>query len=276
MNPTIANQTPAFVLASVVTSYPDERFPDLVAELLEDTEVDTYMDSISPERWSVLKEHLVAALENPSLLDDLRAEYIDTFDRGRSANPLYETEYGRGRAMVKGNELADIAAFYKAFGLEIGAEGVSREMLDHVAVELEFYAILLMKQEALLQRGDEGGGNIVLDARRSFLKDHLGRFVTSIASRPGVQDSPFYSTVFGCMGDLVAQECRVVEVQPQRAEWIAGQQEEEAMCCGGGCGDSVPSSAEQLTVLTPPKRAFVEEDKDPESCCGGCACGEKG
>lgn len=216
-----------FLLASLVTGYPDEGFSRYLRILLDDPELSI------PEAFRVGLERL---LSEPECLDDLRSEYIDTFDRGRSANPLYETEYGRDRALVKGHELADLAGFYRAFGVEFDAEGVSREMLDHISVELEFYALLQLKHQALKEAGDVAGVEIVLDAERKFLKDHLGRFPGAIAERPGVMESGHYSMVFNWCRDLVEEECARLGVEIIPATWIPGQAEKESMACGSiGC-----------------------------------------
>lgn len=223
-----------FLLASLVTAYPDDTFGEYVGTLITDP------DLVIPEK---LRNRLREVLTEDELLDDLRSEYIDTFDRGRAANPLYETEYGRDRALVKGSELADLAGFYKAFGLEFGTDGVSREMLDHISVELEFYTLLLLKQGALTEAGDAEGVGVVTDARRKFLADHLGRFPAAIAERPGVAASDHYSMVFGWCRDLVREECTRLGVEVVPAGWIAGQSETETMLCGSIMGESQRSSA---------------------------------
>lgn len=170
---------------------------------------------------------LLAAYPKENFSDDLRSEYIDLFDRGREAIPLYETEYARARTMVKGSELVDIAGFYKAFGLQIGPE-----MVDHIAVELEFYGWLLQKSDYLLEIQDTEGHEIVLDARKKFLKSHLGPFAQAICERPGLAKSEFYSAVFSHCRDLVHAECAKLEVPIERLNWVEGAPLPEKMeCC---------------------------------------------
>ncbi|MBI2601774.1 MAG: molecular chaperone TorD family protein [Deltaproteobacteria bacterium] len=209
-----------FLTASLLSSYPDAQFGDYVAELLKDELLEL------PESLRAMVEEFIASEDS---LDNLRSEYIDLFDRGRSSNPLYETEYGRARAMVKGHELADISGFYKAFGLEFGVDGTQKDMVDHVAIELEFYALLLLKQDHLVK--DSEGSSVVLDARKKFLQEHLGRFVGAITQRPGVKESPFYSTLFNWCHDLIQEECRELSVEVIPADWITGQQEPEMTDC---------------------------------------------
>ncbi|MEK6706028.1 MAG: molecular chaperone TorD family protein [Bdellovibrionota bacterium] len=219
---------PAFLLASLITSYP--LFEYLEA-FLYDNDVNDYFSKVAGADWNALRGRLITMIDNEAMVDDLRSDYIDIFDRGRNANPLYETEYGRQRAVVKGNELADIAGFYKAFGFELGDK---TEMLDHVSIEFEFYALLLMKQVSLTEQNDLNGLNVVSDARKKFINDHLGRFVGSILRRPGVFSNEFYTLVFKCCNALVQAECANLGVKPDPATWVEGEPEPAAAtACGG-------------------------------------------
>ncbi len=217
---------PSFLMASLLSSYPDDSFRENVGAVLEDDRLDKF----------TLKALVLDVLQSEDRLNDLRSEYIDLFDRGRQVNSLYETEYGRERAMVKGTDLVDIAAFYRAFGLETGGDGLRAEMIDHVSVELEFYALLLLKCELLLEMGDDQGLEIVMDARRKFLKSHLGRFVGAIGERPGVSASEFYSQVFDFCRELVAEECEGLGLVIEPEHWIAPKGEPEAISCGAAGG----------------------------------------
>lgn len=227
---------PAFVLASLVASYPDEAYAGNLGTLLVDAELPAGMGDELSAQLGALRLVLADALGDPARLDDVRSEFIDCFDRGKDVTSLYETEYGRERAMVKGNELADIAGFYRAFGFETGGDGVQPEMLDHVAVELEFYALLVFKTEALTQVGDAEGVDVVTKARRTFLRDHLGRFIGALCDRPGLASSAFYQAAFGFCRELVLEECRRLDVELEPVAWLAGEAAAPEMSCGGSVG----------------------------------------
>lgn len=217
-----------FVLASVLMSYPLNDNTENIWVLLEDADIDM------PEEI----RKVITKKTSSENIQDLQSEYIAIFDNGRDANPIYETEYDRRRAMAKGNELSDIAGFYRAFGFELdsGAEGM--EMLDHVGIEFEFYALLLMKQLHLQECKDEQGVEIVEDGRKKFLRAHLGRFVGAISRRPGVEGSEFYSQVFNWGAKLVEQECKTLNLTVIPADWLDSEQiKDEDMNCSlqGAC-----------------------------------------
>ncbi len=186
-------------LGSVLAAYPDEEFESTCRWVL--LEAGGY-----PDAGPLLKRG--AQSEN---LDDLRGNYIELFDRGKERVSLYETEYGRMRGMSKGNNLADLSGFYSAFGLKLDDEE-THEMLDHIAVELEFYALLVAKQAYLERAEDALGAEIVLDARRKFLGVHLGAFLSGLAGQTRVQDDADYGPLFAHLAELVAGECARLEV----------------------------------------------------------------
>jgi nitrate reductase assembly molybdenum cofactor insertion protein NarJ len=167
-------------------------------------------------------------------LDDLRSEYIDLFDRQQGHIPLYETEYGPGRSLAKGHDLADLAGFYHAFGVELAdLEGSGRtELPDHVAVELEFYGYLLRKEAHLQSVHDQVGGEIVADARRKFLRDHLGGFLPSIAEQVAGTSSRTYQEIFAWCSALVRDECERMQAEPGALRARSGDPDEGELSCG--------------------------------------------
>jgi nitrate reductase assembly molybdenum cofactor insertion protein NarJ len=207
-----------FALASLIAAYPDDELGEILVDLKADL---GGHEGAGP---------MIAALGETSL-EDLQGTYIDLFDRGKERVSLYETEHGRMRGLSKGNDLADIAGFYLAFGLKLESEK-THEMLDHVAVELEFYSALLRKHEALLAIGDERGGGIVEDARRKFLTDHLGRFVRVIADQAPVQGDGVYGPAFAWCASLIEDECARLGAIPVPLDFFADDGDREDTSCG--------------------------------------------
>jgi nitrate reductase assembly molybdenum cofactor insertion protein NarJ len=218
----MASNPAPFVLASVLASYPWESASGGISALLEDDAVEL------PDGLREMIRERIAHANIP----DLQSEYISIFDSGRDANPIYETGYDRRRAMAKGNELSDIAGFYKAFGFELDSSLEGMDMPDHAGIELEFYALMLMKEIHLSETGDAAGAGIVSDAAAKFLKAHLGRFIGSIARRPGVDGSGFYGPVFRWCAQLVAEECKRREIEVIQADWVDAEalKDEELNC----------------------------------------------
>jgi nitrate reductase assembly molybdenum cofactor insertion protein NarJ len=210
------------VLASTLAGYPD---PELV-EIVVDLELAAHPGA------GAMRQALVAydGRDGRDGLADLRARYVALFDRGGRRASLYETEYGRMRGMSKGKDLADVAGFYQAFGLLQTEE--RHEMLDHIAVELEFYAVLLLKQAALARTGDAVGIEIVMDARRKFLAEHLGGLARAVAERGEVTADPIYAAVFTWTWGLVADECAGLGVAPEPLDFFPDEDARGELTCG--------------------------------------------
>lgn len=231
-----------FTLASTLCAYPEPEYLEEIQTLLPVLE-----QQAQPSAQGLAQ--MLRQL-NVLQLQQLQSDYIDLFDRGHLQNPIYETEYGRNRAISKSTELADLAGFYRAFGLL--SEGLP-EMPDHIAVELEFYAWLLLKENHLQQNQDTEGLEIVKDARQAFLKQHLGGFSQSLPKCPGILEHPVYALIFDWLADIVKQACEQAGVEADPVAFFQSQQEPEDFGCSlGGCG---PAGERSLPVSGPDLKA---------------------
>lgn len=88
--------------------------------------------------------------------------------------PPHETRYGSSHPFQETQDLADVSAFYGAFGLRVRPG--AGERVDHAWLELEFVHFLAVKQLLALERGETEGAERTLEAARGFLKDHIGRW----------------------------------------------------------------------------------------------------
>lgn len=220
----------AFVLGAALLGYPDAEFAPRLRMLLA-----------APALQRILRESnaletlapILAFVAAPALLDDLRSEYIECFDRG-ALSPLYEGEYGRQRMVGKTPVLADLSGFYNAFGFAVasGDEGNGAESGDHIAVELEFMAVLLLEEAALSVSGDAEGMSIVREARRKFLLDHLGGFARGILRRPELARSAAYTAAMNFVSTRVEGQCVGFGIDPPALEGGGSAGEPEDMKCG--------------------------------------------
>lgn len=143
----------------------------------------------------------------------LRDEYARLF-LGHAACTPRETAYGDGRRIGgRTAELADISGFYAAFGFALSDE--DRQPPDHLCAELEFCSLLAIKAAYGMRRGRTEGGRIAEAALRSFLRDHLGRWVRAFCAemeRAGAR-SPYRELALLLEAALQA-EMKRLRVQP--------------------------------------------------------------
>lgn len=154
-----------------------------------------------------------------------------------AASP-YELEYGREHSHRQPQELADIAAFYAAFGLQISR--AFHERVDHVAAECEFLQFLLYKQACALDEENAEHAAVCEEAVRRFLADHLGVWGPAFAlrlSRTGEGSLPAVT------GDLLLEwllrECSRMGVEAGSADLpLRAPREEDAGCVSCASGES--------------------------------------
>lgn len=129
--------------------------------------------SVTPGAW--------AAIRRIANRDARAAEHRAIFGHVVAHGcPPYETEFGRRHVFGQSQELGDIRGFYEAFGVRPRRGG---ERPDHVACELEFLALLALKEAIAVAGADDQRQELCRDAARHFLQDHPGRWVRALAAR---------------------------------------------------------------------------------------------
>lgn len=125
------------------------------------------------------RTHAAARALAPALadLDPVTAErlYVRTFGHTSGGRALpYEGPYVTTNLFQETHGLADIAGFYRAFGVEPAAG--SGERADHIVLELEFMYLLAFKEAYARRRHGAEPAAVCRDAQRTFLIAHLGRW----------------------------------------------------------------------------------------------------
>lgn len=202
----------AYQLAAMCYMYPDSNWLVAMEKLL-----DARNDSPGNGRpaWeSSLSTSLKQSLDECGL-EGIAIEYDHLFTAtGSVLIPIYETEYAMDTVFAKTKELADLNGFYLAFGVELGKDSQG-ERPDHVSIELEFMATLLIKEAYARNEGWDDKANVCLEARKKFLKDHIGRWGPTLFMMVKQKSQiEFYRAVGGLPMDLVNKDVKDLNVKP--------------------------------------------------------------
>lgn len=245
----------------------------LIAHGLQFPDQDTVATLADPKRWEDwpdalqdsdgrIRESLQAVRDSVSRFTDdsdadpqnMQHQYDDLFGHAvRGDCPAYEMEYGRNEIIRQASDLADLAGFYRAFGMEIAADATGRP--DHITAECEFMSALCLKEAYAQAQGDDDNATVCVDAQRTFLRDHLARWLPAFAHRIRSADPKgFYGSLARFAEAFVAAECQQFDVHagPQTLELKPPDPvlDREISCGTAGCGET--PSGEQLIQLGMP------------------------
>lgn len=170
----------------------------------------------------------------------------------------YETEYGDSEINQRTAQLADLAGFYQAFGLEPASREGDRP--DFIAVECEFMSVLCAKEAHSRDTGHDAGIVCCTDAQSAFLKDHLARWLPAFAHRVGEAGAdPFYDALGRMARELLALECarfglpmgpRWLQLRPADPEGETTISCLDATACGpGSVACAPPQGLERMIPL---------------------------
>lgn len=184
--------------------------------------------------------HLLHATDGEAL----EREHIRLFGpAGRCS--LHETAYGdAGRLLGKAANLADIAGFYLAFGLQPSSTDTHPE--DHVTLELEFMSVLALKEAYALVEGWLEHLEVTRDAQAKFVQDHLGTWIDAMAEQlHTTHPHEFYAVLGEALQRLVHAEVGRLRVSPVAVSGRPADTEmggETLQCPRGASGDQVESA----------------------------------
>lgn len=150
--------------------------------------------------------------------DALRGTYAATFGTGGEASiSRYELSYAPGSLVTNTDRMADIAGFYRAFGLERAED--ARDRNDYLPTQLEFLQHLALQIEYLEAEDNAEGVAIATDATRSFLEDHIGRWVPRFVDALEEEvETEFYLALGQLLAAFVAGEVERFNLDPDEFE----------------------------------------------------------
>jgi hypothetical protein len=110
--------------------------------------------------------------------------------------------------------MGDIAGFYKAFGVELSKD--VHERLDHLSVEFEFMHFLTYKESYSRCHDGTEKTDIVVDAQKKFVKNHIGRWVPLFCRMLAKKaDSGLFKLIADSMSEWMDFEVAYLGVTPQ-------------------------------------------------------------
>ncbi|KAF0246753.1 MAG: anaerobic dehydrogenase-like [Planctomycetota bacterium] len=159
---------------SRVFSYPRAGLAEILREELPTAALSQLWEGAAADEVQSAVEAVGRELRDATD-EELETCHVQTFGHTISETfPPHETRYGSSHPFQETQDLADVSAFYGAFGLRV--KPGAGERVDHAWLELEFVHFLAVKQLLALERGETEGAERTLEAARGFLKDHIGRW----------------------------------------------------------------------------------------------------
>ena len=156
----------------------------------------------------------------------------------RGPVPMNEIEYGDLKAdpLFQPHRLADLAAFYRAFGLEVTSDASERQ--DHICLELEFMSVLAVKEAfALEHQLDNESLSICRAAQKNFLREHLGRWTPAFTRRVERTASELLLQAAARFAhEFIAAECARSGVKSGSEDLVLRSVDEEAEQLCASCG----------------------------------------
>ena len=123
---------------------------------------------------------------------------------GRQQCSLDESEYDKA-IFYRYQRMADIAGFYRAFGLENSTDSYQRP--DYVGTELEFMHLLLLKHAYAIEQEWDEESQICEEAEGKFVHEHLEWWVPSMCEKlRGASSCAFYMSLSNFLESFTMNE----------------------------------------------------------------------
>ncbi len=128
------------------------------------------------EEYCLAMEQGLLDTEAEKLQTEYAALFVGPFEL---LAPPYGSIYLDGKHMLMGDSTMEVQRMYRQAGLSL----TTKEVPDHIALELEFASYLTGKIEQLQQEGSDAGGEEMTVLYGQFLHHHLGRWVPEFCRR---------------------------------------------------------------------------------------------
>lgn len=185
--------------------------------------------------------------------ESVHADYRDLFGHSVSKDcPPYGGEYYPNTDITfRSQRLADVAGFYRAFGLDRAAD--AKERHDHLAFEAAFMETIILRELYAAREGlGEERTEVCRRAQRDFFVDHLGWWLPAFGLRLStLRPQGFYGALGRWIRALVAVERAVLDIPPFDELPVAkvddyDPQDDACGACVAGLGGAVetPGSPE--------------------------------
>lgn len=204
------------------------------------------MAPIAPAAFARAAAELANRLA-PDAFDDFHYTCVTCFGHTvRGDCPMNEIEYGDIKAdpLFQPHRLADLGAFYAAFGLEMTPDAAQRQ--DHISIELEFMSVLAAKEAyALEHQLDDEQASICREAQKKFLREHPGRWTPAFTRRLARMAG---DTALGALADFtrecITEDCARFKVTPGSEDLLLRPIDEasESLCASCGITNLPPGA----------------------------------
>lgn len=198
-------------------------------------EVETLAEGLLETETSPELEDVLVALRGCTIVD-LAGQYTELFGGTVQVAP-YEGSYELD-PIRQGRQMADVAAFYRAFGAE--PSGPAGERPDHVGCELEFLSFLELRQLTVADADDDA--ELMDEIAASFLTDHAGRWLPTFfaAVREAASRAPVYRALAALGERTVGHEIARRSLEPATLPRRHSQLSVEADSFECGAPDATP------------------------------------
>jgi DMSO reductase family type II enzyme chaperone len=192
-----------YELLSMAFLYPSEETAAQVADAAQ-----TLTPMASALGWRQVKQALSELSQRAyqTTEEAFLNEYALVFGHVTSTDcPPYEAEYSQAHVFQKSHTMADLNAFYNAFGVTANPE--HKDRADHISTEMEFMHFLTLK-EAYARQDADGGEKVGLcrKAQETFLTNHLATWIETFTQRLVLRAGD--EGVFASLGKLLETHMR--------------------------------------------------------------------